>query len=210
MAEAPPLSVSFLRAGLLCRCPKCGRGRLYAGYLKVVQNCAHCSFELRKHDAGDGPAAQASGPVQLADTGTAEYAVPSLSNAASVDDAKAVVQPILLERIDVRAANDLPRAELARQIGEIVAEIRDEQKLRLNLAEQRDLVTTLVNDMMGLGQLEQLLGDETITYIMVNGPKQVYIERGGKLTLTDVTFRDNAHLQAIALRIVTAIGRRID
>ena len=56
MAEAPPLSVSFLRAGLLCRCPKCGRGRLYAGYLKVVQNCAHCSFELRKHDAGDGPA----------------------------------------------------------------------------------------------------------------------------------------------------------
>ena len=56
MVEAPPLPVSILRAGLLCRCPKCGRGRLYAGYLKVVQNCAHCSFELRKHDAGDGPA----------------------------------------------------------------------------------------------------------------------------------------------------------
>lgn len=56
MAEAPPRPVSFLRAGLLCRCPNCGRGRLYAGYLKVVEKCAQCGFELRKHDAGDGPA----------------------------------------------------------------------------------------------------------------------------------------------------------
>ena len=56
MAEAPPLPVSFLRAGLLCRCPKCGRGRLYEGYLKVAEKCAQCGFELRKHDAGDGPA----------------------------------------------------------------------------------------------------------------------------------------------------------
>jgi len=161
-------------------------------------------------DADDGPAAQASGPAQLAETGTAEYAVPSLSNAASIDDAKAVVQPILLERIDVSAANDLPRAELARQIGEIVAEIRDEQKLRLNLAEQRDLVTTLINDMLGLGPLEPLLADESITDIMVNGPKQIYVERKGKLELTNVQFRDNSHVMNIASRIVNGIGRRVD
>ncbi len=160
--------------------------------------------------APGGPVAEVGGPAQLAETGTAEYSVPSLSNSASVDDAKAVVQPILLERIDVSAAADLPRAELARQIGEIIAEIRDEQKLRLNLAEQRDLVTTLINDMLGLGPLEPLLADESITDIMVNGPKQVYVERKGKLELTNVQFRDDSHVMNIASRIVTGIGRRVD
>lgn len=56
MAEAPLQPVSSFRAGLLCRCPKCGKGRLYSGYLKTVEKCAHCGLELRKHDAGDGPA----------------------------------------------------------------------------------------------------------------------------------------------------------
>jgi pilus assembly protein CpaF len=158
---------------------------------------------------GTGFATQATDPAQLAATGTAEYAVPSASN-STIDDAKAVVQPLLLERIDVSAASDLPRAELARQIGEIVAEIRDEQKLRLNLSEQRDLVTTLINDMLGLGPLEPLLADESITDIMVNGPAQVYVERKGKLELSNVQFRDNAHVLNIASRIVTAIGRRVD
>ncbi len=56
MADAPLNSVSPIRSGLLCRCPNCGKGRLYSGYLKVVEKCAHCALELRKHDAGDGPA----------------------------------------------------------------------------------------------------------------------------------------------------------
>ena len=56
MAEAPNHPVSALRAGLLCRCPRCGRGRLYSGYLQVSECCNVCNFELRKHNAGDGPA----------------------------------------------------------------------------------------------------------------------------------------------------------
>ena len=56
MAEAPRHPVSPLRAGLLCRCPNCGQGRLYSGYLKIVEACATCGSALRKHDAGDGPA----------------------------------------------------------------------------------------------------------------------------------------------------------
>ncbi len=153
---------------------------------------------------------QITDPQQLTETGTAEYAVASHSNSSTVEDAKAIVQPLLLERIDVSAATDLPRAELARQIGEIVAEIRDEHKLRFNLTEQRDLVTTLINDMLGLGPLEPLLSDESITDIMVNGPNQVYVERKGKLELTNVQFRDNPHVLNIAARIVNAIGRRVD
>jgi pilus assembly protein CpaF len=132
------------------------------------------------------------------------------SSRASVETAKRKVQPILMDRIDVTAASQLPRPEFTRQIGEIVSEILTEHKLQLNLVEQRELVEMMVNDMLGLGPLEPLLADERITDIMVNGPKQVYVERGGKLELTDIQFRDNRHVMNIATRIVTRIGRRVD
>ena len=127
-----------------------------------------------------------------------------------LETAKILVQPILLARIDVTKALQLPPEELARQISDIVAEILGEEKHQLNQAEQRDLVTALLNDMLGLGPLEILIQDEGVTDIMVNGPKQVYVERRGKLELTDVTFRDDAHLMNICSRIVTRVGRRID
>jgi pilus assembly protein CpaF len=130
--------------------------------------------------------------------------------ATPIDEAKARVQPVLLERIDISAATEMSRSDLARQVTEIVAEILFEERLRLNLAEQRDLVTMLINDMLGLGPLEPLLSDDSVTDIMVNGANQVYIERKGKLELSDVRFRDNAHVMNIATRIVSTIGRRID
>ena len=128
----------------------------------------------------------------------------------NLESAKAKIQAILLERIDVTAAAHLPRKEISRQISNIVVEILGELKLQLNLIEQRDLVQMLINDMLGLGPLEPLLADDAVTDIMVNGPKQVYVERRGKLELTDVTFRNDAHVMNIATRIVTRIGRRID
>jgi pilus assembly protein CpaF len=129
---------------------------------------------------------------------------------ASIDQAIPRVYPLVMERIDPEVASKLQRAELARQLQAVVGEILIEQKIQLNQLEQRDLVTVLLDDMLGLGPLEPLLADETISDIMVNGPKQVYIERKGKLELTNVQFRDNGHVMSIATRIVTAIGRRID
>lgn len=130
--------------------------------------------------------------------------------ATPIDEAKARVQPVLLERIDISAATEMSRSDLARQVTEIVSEILFEERLRLNLAEQRDLVTMLINDMLGLGPLEPLLNDETVTDIMVNGANQVYVEKKGKLELSGVRFRDDAHVMNIATRIVSTIGRRID
>jgi pilus assembly protein CpaF len=127
-----------------------------------------------------------------------------------IEKAKERVLPVLMERIDIPAASSMARPELARQVGEIVAEILFEERLRLNLAEQRDLVTMLIDDMLGLGPLEPLLADETVTDIMVNGADQVYVERRGKLELTGVRFRDNRHVMNVATRIVTRIGRRVD
>lgn len=130
--------------------------------------------------------------------------------ATPIDEAKSRVQPVLLERIDIAAATEMPRADLARQVTEIVSEILFEERLRLNLAEQRDLVTMLINDMLGLGPLEPLLSDDSVTDIMVNGASQVYVERKGKLELSTVRFRDDAHVMNIATRIVSTIGRRVD
>ncbi|GAK34368.1 type II secretion system protein E [Iodidimonas nitroreducens] len=135
---------------------------------------------------------------------------PKSAKTDTVLHAKEMVQPLLMEHIDPQAASELPRAELADQVGDVVGELLVQEKINLNLREQRDLVTLLLNDMLGLGPLEPLLADDEVSDIMVNGPQQVYIERKGKLELTDVTFRDNRHLLNIAQRIVTAVGRRVD
>ena len=140
----------------------------------------------------------------------AEVSASRVKSKASVEEAALRVRPILMERIDPAAAAQLTRKELARQIAEVVVELLQEESIQLNQIEQRDLVTNLVNDMLGLGPLEALLADEKITDILVNGPKQVFIEKGGKLTLTDIAFRDNSHVMSIASRIVTRIGRRVD
>ncbi len=134
----------------------------------------------------------------------------SSASRASIDEAIPRIYPLIMERIDSEVAAKLGRTELAQQLAGVVAEILVEQKIQLNQSEQRDLVALLLNDMLGLGPLEPLLADETVNDVMVNGPKQVYVERRGKLVLTDVTFRDNAHVMSIATRIVTQVGRRID
>lgn len=120
------------------------------------------------------------------------------------------IYSLLMEQIDLTSASRLPREDLKRQIIDLIGEIVMEQKLLINQMEQQMLANQIVDDMLGLGPLEPLLQDETITDIMVNGAYQVYVEQKGKLQLTDVKFRDNAHVMSIAQRIVTAIGRRVD
>lgn len=130
--------------------------------------------------------------------------------ASSVDQAKLRLQPILMERIDTSAAAKMDRPQLTHDVTELVGELLNETRIQLNAAERTELVARLLDDMLGLGPLEPLLADETISEIMVNGPKHVYVEQRGKLTLSGVQFRDNAHVLGVATRIVTAIGRRID
>jgi pilus assembly protein CpaF len=129
---------------------------------------------------------------------------------AAVEAAKAQIQPLVLEHMDVSAAAEMPRAAFEAQLTGWVKELLAETKIQLNFIEQRELVESLIADMLGLGPLEPLIADETVNDIMVNGPKQVYVERRGKLELTDVQFRDDQHLMNVATKIVTRVGRRID
>jgi len=127
-----------------------------------------------------------------------------------LEQARRTVQAMLLKRMDVAAAADLPRGELQHQLDDLVREILIETKIQFNRVEQNELLSMLLDEMLGLGPVEPLLRDETVNDILVNGPKQVYIERHGKLELTDVTFDDNAHVFNICNRIVSRIGRRVD
>ena len=166
------------------------------------------------HGGSDGTALQPFQP-----TASSSFAPPApprpidtLSTASreSIELAKGKIQPVILDRMDMAAAAQLSREDLAHQLAELVSEILGEQKLRLNLKEQQGLVELLLNDMLGLGPLEPLLADETVNDIMVNGSGKVYVERKGKLVLTDVHFRNDAHVMNIANRIVSQVGRRID
>jgi pilus assembly protein CpaF len=132
------------------------------------------------------------------------------SNRSAVESAKAQIQPLVLEHMDVAAAAEMPRAVFEAQLTGWVKDLLTETKLQLNFVEQRELVDSLIADMLGLGPLEPLIDDETVTDIMVNGARQVYVERRGKLELTGIRFRDDDHVMNVATKIVTRVGRRID
>lgn len=115
----------------------------------------------------------------------------------------------LIEKLDLaRMVGD--DDSLRAQVKEIVAQLADEENTLLNYNEKQRLITEVLDETFGLGPLEVLLTDPTISDILVNGPKQVYIERGGNLELTEVQFRDNSHLMHVIDKIVSAVGRRCD
>jgi pilus assembly protein CpaF len=129
---------------------------------------------------------------------------------ASVHRIKEQVLPRLLERVDPEAAATLSKDELAEEFRPIISEVLTELKINLNRREQFALEKVLVDELLGLGPLEELLADPAVSDIMVNGPEQTYVERKGKLEIAQIQFRDEAHLFQIAQRIVNKVGRRID
>ncbi|MEE4349276.1 MAG: CpaF family protein [Pacificimonas sp.] len=129
---------------------------------------------------------------------------------AAIFKIKEQVMPRLLERIDAEAAAQLERTELSEEFGPIIGEVLAELKINLNRKEQELLEKVLVDELLGLGPLEDLLADDDVTDIMVNGPNQTFIEKGGKLKLANIRFRDEEHLYQIAQRIVNRVGRRVD
>ena len=129
---------------------------------------------------------------------------------ASVHKIKEQVLPRLLERVDPEAAATLGKDELAEEFRPIISEVLTELKINLNRREQFALEKVLVDELLGLGPLEELLADPAVSDIMVNGPDQTFIERKGKLELAKIQFRDEEHLFQIAQRIVNKVGRRVD
>src|SRR6201997_766283 len=141
--------------------------------------------------------------------------VPSLSRGPAEElpgrgELKEQIRTVLMSRIDPSVAGRISRMTLEAEVAKLVSEIATEQGVQLNEAEQSTIAAELTDDMVGLGPVEPFLDDEDVTDILVNGPFDIYVERGGKLEKTNARFRDAQHLVNIAQRIASAIGRRID
>jgi pilus assembly protein CpaF len=108
--------------------------------------------------------------------------------------------------IVARLDNDLLKAELTKLVNELL----ESESVPLSMKERESLISDIQHEVMGLGPLEPLVQDQTVNDILVNRCDQIYVERAGKLELTNVTFRDEGHLRKIIEKIVSAVGRRID
>jgi pilus assembly protein CpaF len=132
------------------------------------------------------------------------------ARASARQELKLRVHRKLLERIDLAVMDTLSKDELRSELKSAVERLLIEDGEVLNEAERQQLVQEIEHEVLGLGPLEPLLADRSVTEIMVNGAKHVFIERGGQLELTEVQFADDAHLHKIIDRIVSAVGRRVD
>ena len=132
---------------------------------------------------------------------------------ASSEDFEALKQRIhskLVDKLDMSRLGDLAGDTLRREIRLVVEHLCETEDTRLNRTESERLIEEVLDETFGLGPLEMLLKDSTISDILINGPKSVYVERKGRMEKTDVTFRDNDHLMQIIDRIVSKVGRRVD
>ena len=116
----------------------------------------------------------------------------------------------LLDKINLAALEQLTREQIRAQLVDIVAELLEAEGEPLNAHERENLVTEVLDELLGLGPLEPLLDDDTITDILVNGYEQVFVERRGLLERVPTRFQDDKHLLRIIQKIVSAVGRRVD
>ncbi|MFN6127689.1 MAG: CpaF family protein [Planctomycetota bacterium] len=132
------------------------------------------------------------------------------SKQAEFDNTKRRIHQRLVDKLDLSRVGDLKGESFRREIRMVVEHLCDSDNTYLNRAERDRLVEEVLDETLGLGPLEMLLKDASISDILINGPKSIYVERRGRLEKTEVEFRDNKHLMQIIDRIVSRVGRRVD
>jgi pilus assembly protein CpaF len=132
------------------------------------------------------------------------------SKSVEFENLKRRIHGKLVDKLDLTRVGELEGDVLRREIRLVVEHLCDTEDTLLNRTERERLVDEVLDETFGLGPLELLLKDNTINDILINGPKNIYVERRGKMEKTTVTFRDNNHLMQIIDRIVSKVGRRVD
>jgi pilus assembly protein CpaF len=165
-------------------------------------------FDFGKRDQSQSP-----DPGDDAHPAAAEFP-PTASSAkalrpmtSSVTD---LIRDQILMRIEPSVAVKMTQDILRLRVDQLISEVATDQRQLLNRDEQRALGAAIVDDMIGLGPLESLLRDDSVSDILVNGPNMVYVERKGKIELTNLQFRHDVHVLHIAQRIASSVGRRVD
>ena len=136
-------------------------------------------------------------------------AMPAVAQHA-YQELKKTMHQLILDRIDLERLKRLTTEQFKHELALLVQRIVEEERIVLNQQERHNLVLDIQHEMLGFGPLEPLLNDPTVSDILVNTHNKVYVERRGRLELTDIAFHDNAHLMKIIDKIVSRIGRRVD
>lgn len=123
---------------------------------------------------------------------------------------KTRVHKKLVDTLDLAALSKRTGEDVREEVKQVIADLCQQEDALLNFNERQRLVGEILDETFGLGPLETILKDPHVSDILINGPKQVYIERKGRLQLTNITFRDNAHLMHVIDKIVSSVGRRCD
>ena len=135
---------------------------------------------------------------------------PEAAKQEEFENLKRRIHTKLVDKLDLTKVGELQGDVLRREIRLVVEHLCDTEDTFLNRNERERLIEEVLDETFGLGPLELLLKDESISDILINGPKNIYVERRGKLTKSNVEFRDNDHLMQIIDRIVSKVGRRVD
>ena len=125
-------------------------------------------------------------------------------------DLKSRLHQTVINRLDLTRINQMTQEQIQSEVGRLAKDMLAKEDTPFSTSERDRLIEEVRHELFGLGPLEPLLADQTISDILVNSFKDVYIERGGKLVRTNVAFKDNDHLMRVIERIVSAVGRRID
>ena len=158
----------------------------------------------------DGDATPTAIAYARTDHETAHAATDRRRQDVEFENLKQRIHGKLVDKLDLSRVGELEGDTLRREIRLVVEHLCDTEDTLLNRNERERLVDEVLDETFGLGPLEMLLKDPTISDILINGPKNVYVERRGKMEKTDVSFRDNDHLMQIIDRIVSKVGRRVD
>ncbi|MFH1918555.1 MAG: CpaF family protein [Planctomycetota bacterium] len=141
---------------------------------------------------------------------TTSAAVRPAEKEGSFEQLKQCIHGKLVDKLDMSKVGELEGDVLRREIRLVVEHLCDTEDTLLNRNERERLIDEVLDETFGLGPLEVLLKDVTISDILINGPKNIYVERRGKIEKTSVVFRDNDHLMQIIDRIISKVGRRVD
>jgi len=135
---------------------------------------------------------------------------PTESTETSFEELKQRIHSKLVDKLDLSRVGELEGDTLRREIRLVVEHLCDIEDTLLNRNERERLISEVLDETFGLGPLEMILKDSSISDIMINGPKNIYVERRGKMEKTSVVFRNNDHLMQIIDRIISKVGRRVD
>src|ERR671932_615437 len=135
---------------------------------------------------------------------------PGINRQQVFQEMKSRLHRAIINRMDLKKLGQLEPEQLHAEVARLAEDLLHVESTPLSSAERERLVEEVRHELFGLGPLEPLLADHTICDILINSPSQIYVERGGRLTKSEVTFKDNEHLMRVIERIVSTVGRRID